>query len=386
MAKRPPNWKVVQDVNHKKFLNGGVIVVEDDHGVIHFDNSSDLALSTSLNDLDFATLNIDGQSMDVDAPPYIINVDEDDDFIDDEDVVPHDLADSDDEFLVNDDDDDDVAMSAALEWGHGGGDDLSGPPPRPIQTGCRGRGGRKPNRGGRKADRLGTHEETKNLGLRRTGVPDVLPFLAQNREGEEGGGLGKAHGQLWPKIKKGIEQHMAKVYIDNKSTLKKNHWILTPGGTRDVPFKMLKTGQRARSFARRDPGHLLSSEISRWRAPRLESTRPSSRPSSTHILMVANLRRTRRANTSMGVSYTEDQIMAMVRKGKQRGHIPGVSRVLAGQGRDTISINEPRGSYTNVDVDELKDDNKKLRKELAMLKMVVRIDDRMSQLLTQLES
>ncbi|GJX59920.1 hypothetical protein Tco_0291310 [Tanacetum coccineum] len=115
MARRPPNWKVVEDVNHKKFLNGGVIVVEDDHDVIHFDNSSDLALSTSLNDLDFATLHIDGQSMDVDAPPDIIDVDEDDDIIDDEDALPHDLADSDDEDLVNVDDDDDVAVVYSSE-------------------------------------------------------------------------------------------------------------------------------------------------------------------------------------------------------------------------------------------------------------------------------
>ncbi|GJU72868.1 hypothetical protein Tco_1264273 [Tanacetum coccineum] len=89
-VRRPPDWKVVQDVNHKKFLNGGVIVVKDDHDVIHFDNSSDLTLSTSLDDLDFATLNIDGQSMDVDAPFDIIDVDEDDDLIDDEDALPYD--------------------------------------------------------------------------------------------------------------------------------------------------------------------------------------------------------------------------------------------------------------------------------------------------------
>ncbi|GKA03846.1 reverse transcriptase domain-containing protein [Tanacetum coccineum] len=101
MARRPPNWKVFEDVNHKKFSNNGVIVVENDHDVIHFNNSSDLALSTSLNDLDFATLNIDGQSMDVYVPPDIIQVDEDGDFIDDEDIVPQDLADSDDEVLSN---------------------------------------------------------------------------------------------------------------------------------------------------------------------------------------------------------------------------------------------------------------------------------------------
>ncbi|GKD63629.1 hypothetical protein Tco_1305737 [Tanacetum coccineum] len=79
--------------------------LKDDHDVIHFDNSSDLALSTSLDDLDFATLNIDGQSIDVDAPPDIIDVEEDDDLINDEDALPHDLADSNDEDLTNNDDD-----------------------------------------------------------------------------------------------------------------------------------------------------------------------------------------------------------------------------------------------------------------------------------------
>ncbi|GJT73162.1 transmembrane protein 45B-like protein [Tanacetum coccineum] len=77
---------------------------------------------------------------DVEAPPDIIDVDEDDDFIDDEDGVPYDLADSDDEVLTNDDDNDDD-MSAAVARGHGGdggGDDPSRPSLRPIGNGCRG--------------------------------------------------------------------------------------------------------------------------------------------------------------------------------------------------------------------------------------------------------
>ncbi|GJZ68762.1 hypothetical protein Tco_0632312 [Tanacetum coccineum] len=152
MAKRPPNWKVVQDVNHKKFSNKGVIVVEEDHDVIHFKNSSDLTLSTSLNDFDFATLNIDGQSMDVDAPPDIIDVDKDDDFIDDEDVILHDLADSDDEVLANDDDDDDddVADVARGHDGDGGGDDR--PPSRQIFTGCQGEAKNLTGEAGKPAD------------------------------------------------------------------------------------------------------------------------------------------------------------------------------------------------------------------------------------------
>nr|GEW13213.1 hypothetical protein [Tanacetum cinerariifolium] len=57
--KAKPYCRVVEHVNHKKFSDEGVIVVEDDPDIIHFDNSSDLPLSTSLNDLDNATMHID---------------------------------------------------------------------------------------------------------------------------------------------------------------------------------------------------------------------------------------------------------------------------------------------------------------------------------------
>ncbi|GJY35454.1 reverse transcriptase domain-containing protein [Tanacetum coccineum] len=105
---KKPHWKVVEHVNHKRLSDGGVIVVEEDPDVIHFDNSSDLPLSTSFNDLDNATLHIDGQSTEVDAPPDIIDLNEYNDIIDDKDALPCDLADSDDEDLVNVDDDDGV--------------------------------------------------------------------------------------------------------------------------------------------------------------------------------------------------------------------------------------------------------------------------------------
>nr|GFB78229.1 S-adenosyl-L-methionine-dependent methyltransferases superfamily protein [Tanacetum cinerariifolium] len=60
MARRPLGWKVVEHVSHKKFSNEGFIVVDDDPDVIHVDNSFNLALSTSLNDLEIAALHIDG--------------------------------------------------------------------------------------------------------------------------------------------------------------------------------------------------------------------------------------------------------------------------------------------------------------------------------------
>nr|GEX93159.1 hypothetical protein [Tanacetum cinerariifolium] len=100
--------------DHKKFSNEGVIMVEDDPNVIHVDNSSNLALSTSLNDLEITALHIDGQSIDVDAL-QIVDVDEDDDIFDEEDPIPHDLADSDDEDLFNLDIDDGVNVVYSSE-------------------------------------------------------------------------------------------------------------------------------------------------------------------------------------------------------------------------------------------------------------------------------
>ncbi|GKF19714.1 hypothetical protein Tco_0068352, partial [Tanacetum coccineum] len=91
------------------------------------------------------------------------------------------------------------------------------------------------------------------------------------------------------------------------------------------------------------------------------------------------------SNTPTGVSYTDDEIMAIVRRGKQRGHIPGVGRVLARQGMDVLISPEPRCTHT-ADVDELKKTNKQLKKQMDMIMKVFRSDDKMSQLLTQIQS
>ncbi|GKA83880.1 hypothetical protein Tco_0805475 [Tanacetum coccineum] len=73
----------------------------------------------------------------------------------------------------NSDGDCSVPMSADVARGHGGddgGDDR--PSPHQIPTGCggclgnRGKGTRKPNLGGRRAGRLHTRQETRNLGLK----------------------------------------------------------------------------------------------------------------------------------------------------------------------------------------------------------------------------
>ncbi|GJW60710.1 hypothetical protein Tco_0110045 [Tanacetum coccineum] len=114
-----------------------------------------------------------GQSTEVDAPPDIIDLDEDDNIIDDEDALPHDLADSDDEDLVNVEDDDGVEVMSSADvarshGGDGGGEDR---PPLPhVPTGCGGcfinQGKQKPNFGGREAGRLNTRDKTRNLSLK----------------------------------------------------------------------------------------------------------------------------------------------------------------------------------------------------------------------------
>nr|GEW73074.1 hypothetical protein [Tanacetum cinerariifolium] len=255
MARRPPGWKVIEHVSHKKFLNGGVIMVEDDPDVIHVNNSSNLTLSTSLNDLEIVALHIDGQSIDVDAPTDIIHVvDEDGDIIDEEDPIPHDLADSNDEDLVNLDIDDVVNMSAYVARGHGGdggGDDR--PPPY------------QPNLGGKRAGRLHTRQETQNLGLKAItdkSSPISIRFEVDDRETLTSLGDHAAHwanylrdlvrelplhnlswrqmpqerkarvtqfdlrphmeSDHWPQIYTGIQQHLQNIYNGKKAAPKKD--------------------------------------------------------------------------------------------------------------------------------------------------------------------
>nr|GEU68617.1 hypothetical protein [Tanacetum cinerariifolium] len=222
-----------------------ILLNEDDHDIIHVDNSSDLTLTTSLNDLEIMALHIDGQSIDVDAPPDIIDVDEDDDMIDDEDVLPYDLADSNDEDLINVDDDNGVAMM----YGDDGGDDH--PPLHQLAGGYRGKGTRKPNLGGKKAGRMHTRKETRNLGLRK--IIDELGPQPIRFEWKD-------KGTMFP--------------LDDHSS----HWA-----------------------------NLLR-EID-------------------EMLRLQGLG-----------TYTDDQIMAMVCKGKQHGHILGAGGVLAGRGKDILDV------------------------------------------------
>ncbi|GJU88079.1 hypothetical protein Tco_1300502 [Tanacetum coccineum] len=75
------------------------------------------------------------------------------------------------------------------------------------------------------------------------------------------------------------------------------------------------------------------------------------------------------ANTPSGVPYTKEQILALVRKGKQRGHIPEINETLASRDKK---------------IKEAKDEAKQKRQELNLLRRVVASDDRISQMLRKL--
>ncbi|GJQ92844.1 hypothetical protein Tco_0003983 [Tanacetum coccineum] len=105
-------------------------------------------------------------------------------------------------------------------------------------------------------------------------------------------------------------------------------------GTLPEPLKINKTGQRARSYLDRDPGRLLAFEM-RWQISGTQEY-----PSLIDTFFVAHtvngeflqdeddviyeeMRRLEATGT-----YTDDEINRLARRGKQRGHIPGVGRVL----------------------------------------------------------
>ncbi|GJU14118.1 formin-like protein 18 [Tanacetum coccineum] len=76
---RSHHWKVVQEVNHRKIWDKDVIV---DADVVHDSNSSDVALTANLEDLEYTRLSGAGPSTEVSfIPTSRVN---DDDFIDDD--------------------------------------------------------------------------------------------------------------------------------------------------------------------------------------------------------------------------------------------------------------------------------------------------------------
>ncbi|GJS70339.1 hypothetical protein Tco_0703180 [Tanacetum coccineum] len=136
----------------------------------------------------------------------------------------------------------------------------------------------------------------------------------------------------WAKIYTGIQQHLQKIYNGNKlpsgmilRTLPGLLKILKPGKEHGrMPTRIPVTCRPPRS----DDGELRYSRV------------PIADPDLLlHTLLEEMLRlQGLGSNTETGVPYTEDEIMAIVQKGKQRGNLPGVGRVLPGLGTDVSRI------------------------------------------------
>nr|GEV77204.1 hypothetical protein [Tanacetum cinerariifolium] len=273
----------------------------------------------------------------------IIVIYEDDDIINDEDVLPYDLADSEDEDLVNVDDDDGMLADVARGHGDDGGsnDRL---PPHQLAGGYRGKGTRKSNLEGRKADRMNTRKETRNLRLRK--ITDELGPQPIRFEWKNNGTmlpLGE-HSSHWANLLGEIVREFPMHFGSWRSipseqkagVLRKIRKLSDP----DVPRTSLwKIGMSISGFG----------QIPRtW--PGMQSSATQEYPSliqtffDTHIVGGVFLRdEDRRLYEEMlrlqGLgTYTDDQIMAMVCEGKQRWHILDVGRVLTGRGKDVLDV------------------------------------------------
>nr|GEV23479.1 hypothetical protein [Tanacetum cinerariifolium] len=134
--------------------------------------------------------------------------------------------------------------------------------------------------------------------------------------------------ELWPEIRKGISQHLGKIYTDNKSSLKMDYWVKNPD---EEAYDVERPANISAEDWDEDPEHLLPSEIGS--SATQEYTSLIQTFFDTHTVGDVFLwDEDRRLYEDMlrlhGLgTYTDDQIMAMVRGGKQRGHIPSVGRV-----------------------------------------------------------
>ncbi|GKD37883.1 hypothetical protein Tco_1258090 [Tanacetum coccineum] len=187
-------------------------------------------------------------------------------------------------------------MSADVSRGHDGdGDGDDRPLTHHIPTSCggcfvnRGKGTQKPNLRGRKEGRLHTHQETRNLWLKKiTDDKGPVSIRFEWDDKKTMMPLGD-HASHWSNYLGELIREMPlyypswqKVPAERKAAIVtkigRASWSDVPRalpwqigmprlpfgmipGTKPEPLKIAKTGQRARSYAGMDPSHLLAFEI-----------------------------------------------------------------------------------------------------------------------------
>nr|GEX61797.1 hypothetical protein [Tanacetum cinerariifolium] len=399
MARRQPHWKVIEHVNHKRFLDGGVIVVKEDPDVIHFVNSYNLLLSTSLNDLDNATLHIDVQSTEVDALPDIIDLDEDDDIIDDEDALPHDLADSDDEDLVNINDDDGVDML------HGATTVTVAVMIIPLHTiylpvaGVASLTEAKALKNliwvEEKQGTLHTRQEIRNLGLKKI-IDDKSPVPIRFEWDDKKilMPLGK-HASHWSNYLAELIREMPLYYPSwQKVPAKRKAAIMTKIGRR--PENITPTDWDAQIALWNDPRNQTqathnrqnrekstfvcrqgSRSLARLRDHMMESSTTREYPSLIHTFFVTH---------TVGGVFTRDEDRAIYEEILSLQALGSNTPVLPGRATDFLLPPLPQCTHNSVDVEKLKKKNKHLTKQVNLMMKLFRSDNKFSQMLNQYAS
>ncbi|GJZ25063.1 retrotransposon protein, putative, ty3-gypsy subclass [Tanacetum coccineum] len=229
---------------------------------------------------------------------------------------------------------------------YGGGDDC--PPTYHIPISCegcfinQGKGTRKPNLGGSKAGRLDTRQETQNLGLKKITnekgpVPiqfewddkkTLMPLVLAERKATQFDLKPHMQSQLWAYINAGIQQHLQKLYNTNKASLKPTYWVINLE-TKTYDVETFMEG-RPESITLAD----WDAQIAFWNDPRNQSRAAQNRQNRAKSTVVcrqgsrslARLRdqmeetlrlKSLGSNTESGVPYTDEEINALARKGKQ---------------------------------------------------------------------
>ncbi|GJY93435.1 hypothetical protein Tco_0509217 [Tanacetum coccineum] len=178
--------------------------------------------------------------------------------------------------------------------------------------------------------------------------------------------------QSWTDINAGIQQHLQKLYNTNKASLK------VAAFAKYLQWQEGCSQGKMESSATREYPSLIHTFFLTHTVGG-EFLNPEDKALYDEMLRLQRLG----SNTSMGVPYTEDEIMVIVRYDKQQGHIPSVGRVLPGQG---MVILPPPLCTHSFDVAKIKKSEKRLTKQVKMFIKLFRSDDKFSQMLTQLES
>ncbi|GJU17075.1 F-box domain containing protein [Tanacetum coccineum] len=203
----------------------------------------------------------------------------------------------------------------------------------------------------------------------------------------------------WTEINAGIQQHLQKAYNTNKAAFKAQHWVIDPmTGTYDVEKirrarpeditveeweKYIKFWNDPRNIARaaqnrqnRAKSTVISRQGSRSLARLRDEMRQSSGtqeyPSLIDTFFVAHTEEMRRLEATG--TYTDDEINRLARRGKQRGHIPDVGRVLPA--RATASLSTPASESTL----------NSLHKKVDFMMSLFKSDSKYSDMFSQFES